>query len=76
MTPVIQAAEELTSAEWSRLRGLRKVPAEHPNELAAMERRVQRRRLELLVRSFVQALGPANAQCLSADVIPWDRPLV
>lgn len=70
VTPVIQAAKELTSAERNRLRAMRSAPAESPDALARMERRLRSRRLELLVRSFVQALSPGSGRSISVEVIP------
>jgi CRISPR-associated protein Csb2 len=70
VTPVIQAAKELTSAEWRRLCAMRRDAEESGEDLARLERRLQGRRLELLVRSFVQALDAGGARPVSLEVIP------
>jgi len=70
VTPVIQTAKELTSAEWQRLRTMRQVATEGGEALVRLERRLQNRRLELLVRSLVQAVGSCGARPTSLEVVP------
>lgn len=70
VTPMIQAAKELTTAEWRRLRALRRVAAESGEDLARLEQRLQDRRLELVIRSLRQALGASGARPISIEVIP------
>lgn len=69
VTPVIQAAKELTSAEWRRLREMRQAATESGENLARLEQRLQGRRLELVVRSFVQAVGSDGARPVSVETI-------
>ncbi len=69
VTPVIQAARELTSAEWQRLRSMRLAAAESGADLARLERRLEARRVELLVRSLVQAIGTDGAQAVSVEIV-------
>lgn len=70
VTPVIQAAKELTSAEWARLRAMRRVAAESGEDLARLEQRLRDRRLELVIRSLRQVLGASGARPISVEVIP------
>jgi len=70
VTPVIQAAKELTSAEWGRLRALRRAAPESGEDLTRLEQRLQDRRLELVIRSLRQALGVSGAQPISVEVMP------
>jgi CRISPR-associated protein Csb2 len=70
VTPVIQAAKELTSGEWQRLREMRQAASESGENLVRLEQRLQGRRLELLVRSFVQAVGTRGARPTSVETIP------
>lgn len=70
VTPVIQTAKELTSAEWRRLRAMRRVAAESGEDLARLEQRLRDRRLELVVRSLRQAVGNNGARPISVEVIP------
>jgi len=70
VTPVIQAAKELTTAEWDRLRAMRRVAAESGEDLARLEQRLRDRRLELVIRSLRQALGASGARPISVEVIP------
>ncbi|MCS7025467.1 MAG: type I-U CRISPR-associated protein Csb2 [Bryobacteraceae bacterium] len=70
VTPVIQPAKELTSAEWSRLRAMRRAAAESAGDLARLEQRLRDRRLELVVRSLTQAVGTSGAQPVSVEVMP------
>jgi CRISPR-associated protein Csb2 len=69
VTPVIQAAKELTSAEWQRLRSMRRAAAESGEDLARLERRLEARRVELLVRSLVQAIGSDGARPVSVEIV-------
>jgi CRISPR-associated protein Csb2 len=70
VTPMIQAAQELTSAEWDRLRAMRRVAAESGEDLARLEQRLRDRRLELVIRSLRQALGANGARPISVEVVP------
>lgn len=70
VTPVIQAAKELTSNEWHRLREMRQAAVENGENLVRLEHRLQGRRLELLVRSFVQAVGTRGARPISVETNP------
>jgi CRISPR-associated protein Csb2 len=68
VTPMVQAAKELTSAEWKRLSSARKAANEVPMELARLEERLRARRVELAVWSLRQAVGEKVARPLSVDV--------
>jgi hypothetical protein len=70
VTPVIQAAKELTWAECRRLREMRQAAAESDENLVRLEQRLRCRRLELPVRSFVQAVGTGGARPVSVETIP------
>jgi CRISPR-associated protein Csb2 len=70
VTPVIQAAKELTSAEWGRLRDMRQVAEESGDELVRLEQRLRNRRLELVLRSLAQAIGTDGARPVSVEVVP------
>lgn len=62
ITPVIQPASELTAAEWNRLRGARKAPDENAKIITAIEKRIEKRRIELITRSVYQAIGTDEAR--------------
>ena len=70
VTPVIQVAKELTSAEWKRLRAMRRAATASGEDLARLEQRLQSRRLDLLVRSLVQAVGAGGARPISVEIVP------
>jgi CRISPR-associated protein Csb2 len=69
VTPVIQVAKELTSAEWARLRTMRRVSTEGGRDLVRLEQRREHRRLELLVRSLAQAIAADSARPVSVEVV-------
>lgn len=70
VTPMVQVAKELTSAEWKRLSAARRAANEAPEELARLEERLSARRLELVVRSLRQAVGDERARPVSVEVAP------
>ncbi|HET8580806.1 MAG TPA: type I-U CRISPR-associated protein Csb2 [Nitrospiraceae bacterium] len=69
VTPVIQPANELTAAEWNRLRAARKAPDENEKVIRAIEKRLEKRRIELITRSVYQAIGTDEARVASVEVI-------
>lgn len=70
VTPMIQAAKELTTAEWGRLLAMRRFAAKSGEDLARLEQRLRDRRLELVIRSLRQALGASGARPISVEVMP------
>jgi CRISPR-associated protein Csb2 len=69
VTPVIQPANELTATEWNRLRAARKAPDENAKIITAIEKRLEKRRIELITRSIYQAIGTDGARVASVEVI-------
>lgn len=69
VTPMMQVAKELTSAEWKRLLVARRSADEAQEELARLEERLMTRRLELVVRSLHQAVGDEGARLVSVEVV-------
>lgn len=67
VTPIIQTAKELTTAEWRRLNSLRKSGGDVFGDLARYQARLRRRRLELLARAFSQA---TQRNPISIEVMP------
>jgi hypothetical protein len=65
---MVQAAKELTSAEWSRLSAARRAATEAPEELARLEERLSVRRSELVARSVHQAVDRQGARIASVEV--------
>lgn len=68
VTPMVQVAKELTSAEWKRLSTARRAANEAPEELARLEERLRARRLELVIRSLRQAVGQEGARPASVEM--------
>jgi len=56
VTTLVQAAKELTGAEWKRLVEARRKAEQEPAKAAARERHLRKRRLELVERSVQQAI--------------------
>jgi CRISPR-associated protein Csb2 len=56
VTPLVQAAKELTRAEWKRLVEARRKAEQEPAKAAARELHLRKRRLELVERSVRQAI--------------------
>lgn len=56
VTPLVQAAKELTGAEWKRLVEARRKAEQEPAKAAARELHLRKRRLELVERSVQQAI--------------------
>lgn len=67
VTPMVQAAKELTSSEWKRLSAARRATDHEPAELARLEERFRARRLELVVRSLRQAVADQGARPVSVE---------
>lgn len=67
VTPMVQAAKELTSSEWRRLLTARRAANEAPQEVARLEERLRSRRLELVERSLRQAIGEQGARVVSIE---------
>jgi CRISPR-associated protein Csb2 len=65
VTPMVQVAKELTSAEWKRLVAARRAAAEASADLARLEERLRARRLELVTWSLIQA---TTAQPVSVEI--------
>lgn len=70
VTPLVQPAKELTSAEWKRLVQARHNAAQEPARAAACELHLRKRRLELVERSVRQAVAGQKAHIESIDVAP------
>jgi len=67
VTPIVQVAKELTSAEWRRLSAARRSASEAPEELARLEERLRARRLDLIVRALGHAVGHEDARPISVE---------
>ncbi len=67
VTPMVQAAKELTSAEWKRLSAARRAADREPEELVRLEERLRARRLELVTRSLCQAVADQDARPVSVE---------
>lgn len=67
VTPLVQAAKELTGAEWKRLVDARHGAAHDPAKAAARELQLRKRRLELIERSVEQAIAGQNARIESLE---------
>lgn len=67
VTPMVQAAKELTGAEWKRLVEARRNAAEDPVAVARLEARLRARRLELIERSVRQAIAGHEARIESIE---------
>lgn len=70
ISPIVQVARELTSTEWRRLQAARKSAPETAEELTRLEDRLQRRRLELVMRSLQQAVSSADARPANIEITP------
>ena len=57
VTPLVQVAKELTSAEWKRLVEARRNAEREPAKATARDLHLQKRRLELIERSVRQAIA-------------------
>lgn len=66
--PMVQAAKELTRAEWKRLVEARRNAAQEPAKAAARELHLRKRRLQLVERSVQQAVAGQEARIESIDV--------
>lgn len=62
VTPLVQAAKELTSSEWKRLVDARRNAEQDPSTVARLEARLRARRLQLLERSVQQAIAGQEAR--------------
>jgi CRISPR-associated protein Csb2 len=62
VTPLVQAAKELTGAEWKRLVEARRKAEQEPAKAAARELHLRKRRLELVERSVQQAIVGQEAR--------------
>jgi CRISPR-associated protein Csb2 len=69
VTPVVQVAKELTSTEWRRLRAARRAAGERGEELTLLEDRLQKRRLELVVRALVHAIPPDSGRPIAVEIV-------
>jgi CRISPR-associated protein Csb2 len=67
VTPMVQVAKELTSAEWKRLRDAREAADQQPAEFVRLEKRLRDRRLELAVRALRQAIADQDARPVSVE---------
>jgi CRISPR-associated protein Csb2 len=67
VTPMVQAAKELTSSEWKRLSAARRNADRDPAEVARLEGRLRARRLELIERSVQQAIAGTTAHVVSIE---------
>jgi len=66
VTPMVQVAKELTSAEWKRLVAARRAAEETPTEFVRLQERLKTRRLELVTRSLMQA---TTARPVSVEIV-------
>jgi CRISPR-associated protein Csb2 len=69
VTPMVQVAKELTSAEWKRLSAARRAADNEPAVVARLEERLRARRLELVVRSLRQAVAGQDALPVSVEFV-------
>ncbi len=67
VTPMVQAAKELTSSEWKRLSAARRAADQDPLAVARLEARLRARRLELIDRSVQQAVLGTSARIVSIE---------
>jgi CRISPR-associated protein Csb2 len=67
VTPMVQAARELTSSEWRRLLGARRNAEQDPSTVARLEARLRARRLELIERSIRQAIAGQGPRIVSVE---------
>ena len=67
VTPLVQAAKELTGAEWKRLVEARRKAEQEPAKAAARELHLRKRRLELIERSIRQAIAGQGARIVSVE---------
>jgi CRISPR-associated protein Csb2 len=67
VTPLVQAAKELTGAEWRRLVEARRQAEHEPAKAAARELHLRKRRLELVERSVQQAIAGQDARIVSVE---------
>jgi len=70
VTPMVQPAKELTSAEWKRLSAARRAADKGSVELDHLEERWRARRLELVARSLRHAVGDDGARPASVEFAP------
>jgi CRISPR-associated protein Csb2 len=67
VTPLVQAAKELTSAEWKRLVEARRNAERDPATAAARDLHLRKRRIELIERSVRQAITGQEAYIESLE---------
>lgn len=67
VTPMVQAAKELTSSEWKRLSEARRAANQDPTMVARLEARLRARRLELIERSVQQVIAGQDARIVSIE---------
>lgn len=67
VTPMVQAAKELTSSEWKRLSVARRAADQDPATVTRLEARLRARRLELIERSVQQAVAGQDAHIVSVE---------
>lgn len=67
VTPMVQAAKELTSSEWRRLSHARHAAHQDPTTVARLEARLRERRLELIERSVQQVIAGQNTRIVSIE---------
>lgn len=70
VTPLVQTARELTSAEWKRLSAARRAAEKDPATVVRLEARLRARRLELIERSVQQAIAGQAARVVSIEFGP------
>lgn len=69
VTPLVQAAKELTGTEWKRLTEARRRAEQEPAKAAARELHLRKRRLELVERSVQQAIVGQEVRIESIEVV-------
>lgn len=67
VTPLVQAAKELTFSEWQRLAAARRAANDSPSDVARLEARLRVRRLELINRALLQAVSDREARLVSVE---------
>jgi len=67
VTPMVQAAKELTSSEWRRLSEARRAADQDPATVARLEARLRARRLELIECSVQHAIAGQDASIVSIE---------
>jgi CRISPR-associated protein Csb2 len=67
VTPMVQAAKELTSSEWKRLSKARHAADQDPAMVVRLEARLRARRFELVERSIRQAIAGREAHIESIE---------